>query len=201
MANTGDKLKDQLVRYLDDAWQMENQIVQILENHANQSEAYPVIHQRIVQHLEETKVQRKRMEDRLNAYGETPSAVKSAGSTLMGVMTGMVSGLRPDSIGRNLRDEYTTEHMEIAAYTMLITVAKLAGDEETVKAAERTLREEIAMQEFLSQHLPEAAILSLEQEGVSVSAAQKTATMEGPKVSITFLGAEQPSGTTGRQAT
>ena len=162
--------RHKLVSYIQDAHALENQIVQVLEQHAAQAADFPQIQAQIQRHLEETRQHRDRMAQRLEAYGESPSAIKAAGSTLMGNMMGAVSGLRPESLARNARDEYVTEHLEIAAYILLITSARAFGDEETVRAAELNLRDEIAMQQWLAQNLPMVCLLNLEQEGVPISA-------------------------------
>src|SRR5215218_1396874 len=115
-----DQVRQKLISYLNDAYAMENQIVQVLENHVQQAQEFPQIAAQIQQHLEQTKQHRDRMAARLQAYNEQPSAIKDMGSGMMGNMMGAMAGMRPDSLSRNARDEYVTEHLEIAAYTLLI---------------------------------------------------------------------------------
>jgi hypothetical protein len=94
--------------------------------------------------------------------------MKEAVSSFMGNTVGAVSGARTDTLAMNARDEYVTEHLEIASYTLLITTARAYGDEETVRACELNLRDEIEMQTWLAQHLPEAALLTLQQDGITI---------------------------------
>lgn len=54
---------------------------------------------------------------------------------------------------------------------MLIATARAFGDDDTVRAAELNLRDEQEMQRWLAQHLGEAALLSLQQDGITVPAA------------------------------
>lgn len=50
---------------------------------------------------------------------------------------------------------YVFENMEIASYTVLIEAAKVAQDTETHRVCEAILQQEIAMSDWLRQHLPE----------------------------------------------
>jgi ferritin-like metal-binding protein YciE len=75
---------------------------------------------------------------------------------------------RPEKAGRNARDAYTTEHMEIAAYQLLARIAHRAGDEETAAAARENLAEEEAMARKLDGHWDRFVELSLEEQGVEV---------------------------------
>src|SRR5690242_15070051 len=110
-----DLIEQKLIPYIQDAYALENQIVQTLEAHAEQAQDFPQIQAKILQHLEQTKQHRARMEQRLQAYNHQPSTVKGAVSGMMGNMAGAMSGMRPDTLARNARDEYVTEHLEIAA--------------------------------------------------------------------------------------
>jgi ferritin-like metal-binding protein YciE len=49
---------------------------------------------------------------------------------------------------------YVFENLEIASYTSLIAAAELAGDEETKRACEQILPQEIAMARWLLDHIP-----------------------------------------------
>jgi ferritin-like metal-binding protein YciE len=161
-------LQEKLVKYIEDAYALENQLVETLQKHVEQAQDYPNVQAKIRQHLAETEQHRQRMADRLAAYNKKPSAIKGALSSMMGNTVGVVSGSRPDVLAMNARDEYVSEHLEIASYTLLITTARAFGDEQTVEACELNLRDEIAMQQWLAQHLPEAALLSLQKDGITI---------------------------------
>jgi hypothetical protein len=55
-------------------------------------------------------------------------------------MKWVVGAARGEKAGRNARDGYPTEHMEIASYQLLERVAVEAGDEETAEVARRSRR-------------------------------------------------------------
>jgi ferritin-like metal-binding protein YciE len=178
--NPNDVIMQKLVPFIQDAYALENQIVSTLEAHAEEARSFPAVQAKILEHLEQTKQHRERMAGRLDAHGQHPSAVKDALSGVLGNMLGAVSALRPDTLARNARDEYVTEHLEIAAYTLLITIARALGDAATVQAAELNLRDEIAMQAWLLQHLPEACIEALQEEGVNLPPGAWQATESPP---------------------
>ena len=76
--------------------------------------------------------------------------------------------VRGEKAGRNARDGYATEHMEIAAYELLRRIAQKAGDEETAADALEIIAEEKAMAKIISDNWDRFAELSLREEGVTV---------------------------------
>lgn len=168
MAKSNDDLRDKLVTYLQDAYAMENQIADTLDNHAKDADGFPDIQNLILRHLDETKQHRQRMEDRLNAYNEKPSGVKGAATSVMGNVMGMMSGSRTDTLAKNTRDDYTTEHFEIAAYGLLIATAQTYGDTATIQACEMNLRDEVRMASLLEQQFPRVALICLQQDHIDV---------------------------------
>jgi ferritin-like metal-binding protein YciE len=184
---TNEPLRDRLITFIEDAYAMELQIAETLRRHIEQGATAPLeIQARMSQHLAETELQAKRMRQRLEAYGRDPSALKTTGGQIVGNLMGLMGAVRPDSLSRNLRDDYVTEHLEIAAYTLLIAAARAAGDDETIAAAEASLREEVVMAEFLLHHLPEGLFVALEHEGIGIPAAAHAEATEGPQLHVTF---------------
>ncbi len=182
-----EQLKERLIALIEDAYVMEVQIAGTLRRHIDQAATAPAdIRRRLEQHVAETELQAKRMVQRLEAYGRDPSTLRATGGQVVGNLLGLLGALRPDTLSRNLRDDYVTEHLEIAAYTMLIAAARVAGDEETIKAAEASLREEVLMAEFLHKRLPEGLFFSLEQEGITIPAPMHAEAANGPRLHITF---------------
>ncbi len=165
-------LRDKLITYLQDAHAMEHQITQVLEGQVKDTEKYPQIQSRIQQHLDETRLHEQRMADCLSAYNESPSSIKSVGTNLMGSLIGAAAGGRTDALSKAARDDYMTEHMEIAAYELLITTAQLMGDTNTIQAAQANLRDEIRMAQWLEQNLPATVIYSFQEDGIALDESQ-----------------------------
>jgi ferritin-like metal-binding protein YciE len=165
-----DESRKLLVKSLEDVYALEAQLVKVLGEHAQDAQDEPMIRQKIEQHLRETELHRDRIEQRLNALGVGKPGMKTALSSMMGQMVGAMSGSRTNVLAKNARDEYTSEHMEIASYVELITIAQTLGDIDTVRTAQLNLRDEVAMQQWLIQHMPEATLKGLQKEGLQVPA-------------------------------
>jgi len=76
--------------------------------------------------------------------------------------------VRGEKAGRNARDSYATEHLEIASYELLRRIAEKAGDQETARAAQEIIAEEAAMAKLIEANWDKLAELSLQEEGITV---------------------------------
>jgi ferritin-like metal-binding protein YciE len=76
--------------------------------------------------------------------------------------------VRGEKAGRNARDGYATEHLEIASYELLRRIAQKAGDAETAEAAQEIILEEKAMAALIEENWDRFAEISLREEGVTV---------------------------------
>jgi ferritin-like metal-binding protein YciE len=119
-------------------------------------------------HKMETGEQSHRLRQRLTAHGATPSLVREAVGIVGALAKLPLDMVRGEKAGRNARDAYATEHMEIAAYQLLERVATRAGDEETAEVARQNRAEEEAMAAKLDEHWDTFAELSLREEGAAV---------------------------------
>ncbi len=170
MANTDSESRKLLVKCLEDVYALEAHLAQVLGDHAKDAQDEPLLRQKIEQHLRETELHRDRIEQRLNALGQGKPGFKAAMTNVMGQVMGAAGGGRANPLAKNARDEYASEQLEIASYIELITLAQAVGDSETAQTAQLNLRDEVAMQQWLVQHLPEVTLKGLQREGVQVSA-------------------------------
>jgi ferritin-like metal-binding protein YciE len=76
--------------------------------------------------------------------------------------------VRSEKPGRNARDAYATEHLEIASYQLLQRVAERAADEETAVACQEIIEQERAMAQFLDDNWDRFAAQSLREHGITV---------------------------------
>jgi ferritin-like metal-binding protein YciE len=109
-----------------------------------------------------------RLRERLDAHGTAPSLVREAGGIVGALMKSVLDMTRPEKAGRNARDGYATEHMEVAAYELLARIADRAGDEETAAAAREIIGEEQAMAKKIEANWDRFAELSLREQGIVV---------------------------------
>ncbi|MDQ3822809.1 MAG: ferritin-like domain-containing protein [Actinomycetota bacterium] len=161
------QLKGQLVKHIGEAHAMEQNVIRMLDSMIATTED-PDIVEALRLHRVETEEHRDRMARRLEAHGESPSVVKDVGGIMGALMKGVVDIARGERAGRNARDGYATEHMEIASYQLLERVARRAGDEETAQAAAQNRADEERMAKVFEDRWERFTELSLEEAGVKV---------------------------------
>jgi ferritin-like metal-binding protein YciE len=140
----GDKLKEKLVEYVEDAHAMEQSVSMMLESMISTTDD-PEIRSMLEHHKQETEEHERRLRERLEALGAGTSTRKQAQTIATALMKGVGDMARTDKPGKNARDGFVTEHMEIAAYELLERLAKKAGDPETAEVARQNRADEQAM--------------------------------------------------------
>jgi ferritin-like metal-binding protein YciE len=153
-------LEEQLVKYLADAHAIEAQAIQLLEK------APKIVHDRELakvfeDHLEETHAQQEIVEARLQAHDAKPNKLQDAAMRLGALNWGGFFAAQPDTPGKLAGFAYAFEHLEIAGYEELKRVADRAGDQETVRVAERILAEERAAAKAIAANWDRAVEASL----------------------------------------
>lgn len=68
-----------------------------------------------------------------------------------------------DEVVKGAMAGYVFENLEIATYTVLIEAAEVAGELETVEVCRSIIKEEVAMAEWLKEHLPAVTRAFLER--------------------------------------
>ena len=162
-----EELHQRLVKHIDEALAMEQNVLRMLDGMISTTDD-PEIKETLRRHKAETETHADRMRSRLESYGETPSMVREAGGILGSLMKSVVDLTRGEKAGRNARDGYATEHMEIAAYQLLERIAEHAGDEETAEAARLNRADEERVAKEIDANWDKFAELSLKEEGVAV---------------------------------
>jgi ferritin-like metal-binding protein YciE len=162
-----DQLNTQLVKHIDDAHAMEQNVLRMLDGMISTTDD-PEILDALEHHKLQTQQHADRMAQRLEAHGSSPSAVKQIGGVLGALAKMPLDFVRGEKAGRNARDGYATEHLEIASYELLRRIAQKAGDEETAQAASEIIVEEAAMAKLIEEHWDTFAELSLQEEGITV---------------------------------
>jgi ferritin-like metal-binding protein YciE len=160
-------LHDQLVKHIDEAIAMEENVKRMLDGMLQTTDDPGVI-DLLEHHKVETEQHAQRLRGRLEAHGASPSLVREATGILGALAKLPLDMVRGEKAGRNARDGYATEHLEIAAYQLLERIAKRAGDDETAEVARLNRAEEEAMARKLDEHWDYFAERSLREEGAVV---------------------------------
>lgn len=162
--------KEWVVQWLRDAHAVEEQAETMMNGLLSRIENYPVLAERIQQHVEETKRQASRLDQCLKILGEDSSALKDAGGKMMAMAQSLSGVFAGDEILKGSLASYSFENMEIASYRILISAATFLGESDIARLCEESLREEQQMAKWLEDHLDETTQMFLNRslhEGVS----------------------------------
>lgn len=139
--------KDRMIHYLQDANAAEVGILEMLEDAVGLlDEPAKAI---VSEHLEKTKSQARRLEQRLEALGGDRSGSKGFMNTIMAKI-GSKMDVGHDEIDRQtmcLIKLYATEHLERGMYESMAAFAESIGDSETAQLAREIQKEEEAAAE------------------------------------------------------
>jgi ferritin-like metal-binding protein YciE len=161
------QLKDELVKHIDEALAMEKNVLRMLDGIIETTDDVE-IKAELRQHKLETEQHADRLERRLEAHGAASSMAREAGGVMAALMKGVVDMVRQEKAGRNARDGYATEHLEIASYELLERIADKAGDRETAEVARQNRADEEAMAKKIESNWDKFAELSLKEQGIAV---------------------------------
>lgn len=160
-------LEEQLIKHIDEAHAMEQNVLRMLDSMISTTDD-PSILDALEHHKMLTHGHVDKMAARLRAHGASPSAVKQVGGVLGALAKIPVDLVRGEKPGRNARDGFATEHLEIASYELLRRVAQKAGDEETAQVAKDIIAEEQQMADLIAENWDVFVELSLKEEGITV---------------------------------
>ncbi len=148
-----DDLGDTLNTYLADVHALEGQSKKLLEK-SRELDVPEGLRAALDHHLAETEGHLEKIERRLDDRGATPSAIKDAALRLGALNWGVFFAAEPDTAAKLAGFAYAVENLEVAAYELLLRVARRAGDEETVTLAESILGEEKAAARSVADQWP-----------------------------------------------
>jgi ferritin-like metal-binding protein YciE len=148
-----DDLGDQLNTYLADVHALEGQSKKLLEK-GKEMDVPQALRSALERHLEETEGHLRKIESRLDERAAAPSAIKDAALRLGALNWGVFFAAQPDTPAKLAGFAYAVENLEVAAYELLLRVARRAGDAEAVTLVESILGEEKAAAESVAAQWP-----------------------------------------------
>jgi ferritin-like metal-binding protein YciE len=151
------------VKYLTDAHSIEEQALAQMRA-APDLAGDPQLAEAFRAHLSETERHEQLVRERLDALGASPSRLKDVAGAVSGKAFVLFARSQPDTTGKLTTHALSYEHMEWAAYELLIRVADRAGDTETSALAAGIRDEEAAMAERLEGSFDRAVEASLREQ-------------------------------------
>jgi ferritin-like metal-binding protein YciE len=119
---------------------------------------------KVTAHLQETNEQLKRLEQCLEACGETTSALKDTAQSVMANATAMTHAMAGDEILKNTFANNAFENFEIAAYKSLLALCGPAGADNTRPHLEASLKEEERMATWIVSNVEKVTLAYLNRE-------------------------------------
>ena len=156
--------KDVYVVGLRNAHAMEVQARELMERQSERLGDYPEVQAKVKEHLAETNVQLKRLEQCLETCGEGNSALKDAAQSVMANTMAMAHAMAGDEILKNTFANNAFEHFEIAAYKSLLTLCGPAGADGARSLLEQSLKEEEAMAAWVDQNVAKVTLAYLNKQ-------------------------------------
>ncbi|WP_454622185.1 ferritin-like domain-containing protein [Bradyrhizobium cenepequi] len=150
MANTA---RDIFIVGLRNAHAMETQARELMERQSERLDEYPEVKSRVTSHLNETNEQLRRLEQCLEACGESTSTLKDTAQSVIANVMAMGHSMAGDEILKNTFANDAFEHYEIAAYKSLLTLCGAAGVDSARPLLEASLKEEERMADWVEANV------------------------------------------------
>ena len=163
-------IREHYLAWLRDAHAMEEQALTMMKGMLSRLENYPVLCARMEQHITETERQAEALRKLLEGRDSGTSVMKDAlgKATAFGqAMSGMFAD---DEVVKGAMASYTFEHMEIAAYKVLISTATTLEDTTALAVFEQNLAEEQEMADWLLDHLDQTTRIFLARDEAGLQA-------------------------------
>jgi len=121
------------------------------------------IYRKVEHHISDLR----ELTERRNASGVV-TAVKRAGSAVVGAAAGLIDLVRNEGLPKNLRDDYTALSLATVGYEMLYTTALALEDREVAELAEVNFSDHARSVIRLNNIIPGAVLGFLKSEGLPV---------------------------------
>jgi ferritin-like metal-binding protein YciE len=185
MAN--DKLQMKLISYLQDTCALEREVLNMLDSAIANTDDLQM-KELLRQHREETVHHGGRLQRRLDELGYARSPTAEITAVVGSWFKGLGDTLRTDKSGKNLRDAFVTEHLEIASYELLERLALRAGDEKTAEICRINKKDEYEMARRLGDCWDRAIDLTLLEAGIAQDAGGTQSGASGRRADATERG-------------
>jgi len=144
-----------VLTWLNDAYNVENARVHVLERHAKEAKGFPDMEAKLEEHLTQTRHHADLVAGRITALGGAPSTHQDRWAGVLVPVENLFAGSTDEeSLLKNSITDDASENFEIATYRAIITVAQDTGDTDTMQVCQQILGDEQAMAHFLDERMP-----------------------------------------------
>jgi ferritin-like metal-binding protein YciE len=170
MAAQHEALRSVFITGLKNAHGVEHQALALMDRQIDHLANYPEISDMLHKHRAETEQQIVRIDEILQSFNESASAVKDIALTISGNMAAIAHVFAPDEVLKNSFANHAFENFEAAAYTSLITLADAGSFTSATPLLQQSLSEEQRMAAWVLDNIPATTM-----KYVSLRAAGETA--------------------------
>ena len=155
--------------YVGDMASLESHIEEALDRQVDLVKPHPKAAALVNQLHATTKAHRDALKAHLERMGgSSGSPIKEAVAAAAGVAAGIIDKIRPESVSKAIRDDYTAVNHAAIGYTMLHATALMLHDQATASLAERHLRDYTSHIEGINQIIADVVAYDLKNDGITL---------------------------------
>lgn len=143
---------ERLLKWLQDAYAMEQEAGTMMKAMASRIQNYPQLAARVAQHARETQQQADSLRECIHSLGGSVPTAKGLFASLTAAMHAAGNSLMEDEVIKGIGLSFGFENTEIATYRALVVAAERAGATDIAAVCSQILQEEIAMARWLEDH-------------------------------------------------
>src|SRR3982751_4476538 len=132
MVEGTEAVREIFITGLKNAHALEHQALALMDRQIEHLAQYAEVEERLRSHRGETHTQIPRLEQLLEALGESPSALKDTALSMSGNLAAIAHTFAPDEIIKNSFANFAFENFEAATYKGLIVMAQEGGFEDAI---------------------------------------------------------------------
>ncbi|WP_439448195.1 ferritin-like domain-containing protein [Stenotrophomonas sp. ATs4] len=152
MADPNNARSERLLKWLQDAYAMEQEAETMMKAMASRIENHPQLAARISQHVQETQGQAASLRECIEALGGSVPTAKGLFAGMTAAIHAAGNSLMEDEIVKSVGIAFGFENTEIATYRALVIAAERAAAPDIAAVCGQILQEEIAMARWLEDH-------------------------------------------------
>lgn len=154
-----------ITNLLKDAYVMEEAIIEILEQHASDTDDND-IKSRLEEKTESVSAQAEKIKERIEELDDEVTTAKTGLATVVESMSEYPAGFEKSKIIKDTIIEFGIEYLQKATFKAILVAAEECRDEKTIELCEEIIGDETEASEYLDQILTEVMINYINHETI-----------------------------------